>query len=45
MVNRGGIKKKFQMKALKTAAINTGKISKVIAISDTANRSMKPANR
>src|SRR5687767_804595 len=35
MVNRGGIKKKSQIKALKTAAINTGKMSNNIANTDT----------
>lgn len=36
-VNLGGMKKKFQMKALSAAANKTGKISKVIANKDTVN--------
>jgi hypothetical protein len=34
-VKRGGIKKKFQIKALNIDAVSTGKISKNIAIKDT----------
>ena len=36
-VNLGGMKKKFQIKALRAAASKTGKISKVIASNETAN--------
>ena len=36
-VNRGGIKKKFQVKALSAAANRTGKISKVMASNETVN--------
>jgi len=36
-VKRGGIKKKFQMSALKIAAVSTGSISKEMAIIDTVS--------
>jgi hypothetical protein len=37
MVNLGGIKKKFHIKALSAAANKTGKISNVIANNETVN--------
>jgi hypothetical protein len=37
MVNLGGIKKKFHMKALSAAANKTGKISNVTANNETVN--------
>ena len=40
-VNRGGIKKKSQIKALSKAESNTGKISRNIAISETVTSKTK----
>jgi hypothetical protein len=37
IVNLGGIKKKFHIKALSAAASKTGRISSVIANSETVN--------
>jgi hypothetical protein len=41
MVNRGGIKKKFQINALKTADISTGKMSNVTARRETVTSNVK----
>src|SRR5687767_15541446 len=38
MANLGGIKKKSQIKALSAAEISTGKMSKMIASSETASK-------
>src|SRR5437870_2394140 len=38
IVNRGGMKKKFQIKALNTAETITGQISNNTAFNDTANK-------
>ena len=40
-VNRGGIKKKFQVNALNTAENSTGNMSKEIAINETVSSSIK----
>jgi hypothetical protein len=40
-VNRGGMKKKSQIKALSKAESNTGKISKNIAVSETVTSKTK----
>jgi hypothetical protein len=42
-VKRGGIKKKFQMKALSAAESKTGKISNVIASKDTVTNKTNAA--